>query len=49
MEGTSYATVEQQCKDNERFAHFMAVTTEALVKDARKNVALYSKQNGEKL
>lgn len=49
MERTSYAIVEQSCRDNERFAHFMALTTEALVADARKNVAIYNKQNGEKL
>lgn len=49
MEHTSYTTVEQRRRDNERFARFMEVTTSALVADARKNVSLYSKQNGEKL
>lgn len=49
MEITGYTTVEQRRRDNERFAHFMAVTTNALIADAQKNTELYSKQNGEKL
>lgn len=49
MEHTSYTTVEQRQRDNERFARFMEETTNALITDARNNVALYSKQNGEKL
>lgn len=49
MEHTGYTTVEQRRRDDERFAHFMDVTTKALITDARNNIALYSKQNGEKL
>lgn len=49
MEHTSYTTIEQRHRDHEKFAHFMEVTTNALVTDARNNIDLYSKQNGERL
>lgn len=49
MEYSGFTTIEQRTRDIERFAHFMAITTEALTADANKNVELFSKQNGEKL
>lgn len=49
MEYTTYTTIQQRQRDNERFAHFMDITTKALVTDAKKNAEVFSKQNGEKL
>ena len=49
MDKNSYITVNLRHKEEERFARFMQITTEALQHDARVNVDYYSKQNGEKL
>ena len=49
MDESGYIAVNLRHKEEERFARFMQITTEALKRDARTNVDYYSKQNGEKL
>ncbi|MBQ9666500.1 MAG: hypothetical protein IJV33_08505 [Bacteroidaceae bacterium] len=49
MDGSKYIAIDLKKKEEERFARFMQVTTDALKKDARQNAEYYGKQNGEKL
>lgn len=49
MDENSYIAVHLRHKEEERFARFMQITTEALKRDAHTKVDYYSKQNGEKL
>lgn len=49
MEESNYIAIDIKKREEEYFARFMHVTTEALKKDARNNAEYYGKQNGEKL
>lgn len=49
MDESGYIAVQLRQKEEERFARFMQITTEALRRDAHSKIEYYSKQNGEKL
>lgn len=49
MDRSNYIAIDIKRKEEEAFARFMQVTTEALRMDAQRNAEYYGKQNGEKL
>lgn len=49
MDDSNYIAIDLKNKEEAYFARFMQITTEALKKDAKNNIAYYGNQNGEKL